>query len=265
MSEQQSSATPDEQRHAAERTTPARRSQFTRFAFFKVAPEWRRLPAGEREQQKQEFAAIVEELRDHMMVRGYSTIGTRGDCDFLLWQAAYDIDTLHDAATRIRATALGRYLSMSHSFLAMTRRSIYIEKHAHPGQEGARLRLRPTNARFLFVYPFVKTRAWYALSKEQRQEMMDEHIAIGHKYPSVRLNTTYSFGLDDQEFVLAFEGSVPEDFVQLVMELRESRASSYTERDTPIFTCLSLAIAEMLDALDGASALALTGLHDGLK
>jgi len=244
----------------SEEQKPPRRSQFTRFAFYKVALDWRRLPASERERQRREFTEAVEGLRDHMMVRGYSTVGTRGDCDFLLWQAAYDIDTLHDAAVRILSTELGAYLSLPYSYLAMTRRSMYIEKHAYPGQESSRLQLRPTNAKYLFVYPFVKTRAWYALPQEQRQEMMDEHIAIGLKYPSVRINTTYSYGLDDQEFVLAFESNVPEDFVHLVMELRESRASSYTERDTPIFTCISLPIAEMLKALDSANALALTGM-----
>jgi chlorite dismutase len=104
-------------------------------------------------------------------------------------------------------------------------------------------------ARYLFVYPFVKTRAWYALPLERRQQIMNEHIRIGHKYPRVRLNTTYSFGLDDQEFVLAFESDHPADFLDLVMELRESEASQYTLRDTPIFTCVKAAGAELLKSL----------------
>ena len=80
---------------------------------------------------------------------------------------------------------------------------------------------------------------------------MNEHIAIGHKYPSVKLNTTYSFGLDDQEFVLAFETDNPADFLDLVMELRESESSRYTLRDTPIFTCVRRTIDETLDLLGG--------------
>jgi chlorite dismutase len=231
-----------------------KRRQFTRFAFFKVAPEWRRLPTEEREQQKREFAAAVERLREHMMVETYSTIGTRADADFLLWFATPELDMLQVAATSLFSTTLGQYLSMAYSYLAMTKRSIYIENHSHPGQEGTRLQLRPTKARYLFVYPFVKQRRWYELSKGVRQAMMDEHIEIGHRFPSVRLNTTYSFGLDDQEFVVAFETNTPEDFLQLVMELRESQASAYTERDTPIFTCQRMEIRTALDALGGASS-----------
>ena len=82
--------------------------------------------------------------------------------------------------------------------------------------------------------------------------MMNEHIRVGHKYPRVRLNTTYSFGLDDQEFVLAFETDYPTDFLDLVMELRETEASSYTLRDTPIFTCLKAEGSDLVRALGGA-------------
>jgi chlorite dismutase len=79
--------------------------------------------------------------------------------------------------------------------------------------------------------------------------MMNEHIRVGHKYPSVKITTTYSFGLDDQEFVLGFETDSPADFLDLVMELRESQARPYTERDTPIFTCISGELRGILDSL----------------
>jgi chlorite dismutase len=240
--------------HTASPEAAPKKRQFTRFAFFKVAPDWRRLPAEERERQKQEFGEVVEHLREEMMVESYSTMGTRGDCDFLLWMASTELDRLQTAATRLFSTAFGQYLSIAYSYLAMTKRSIYIESHVHPGQEGVRLQLRPTKAKYLFVYPFVKQRRWYELSKAVRQAMMDEHIEIGHRFPSVRLNTTYSFGLDDQEFVVAFETNLPEDFLQLVMDLRESQASAYTERDTPIFTCQRMSIAEALEALGGLPA-----------
>jgi len=112
-----------------------------------------------------------------------------------------------------------------------------------------RLVFTPDDRKFLFVYPFVKTRAWYALPLEDRKRMMNEHIRVGITYPSVSLNTTYSFGLDDQEFVVAFETDNPADFLDLVQELRETKASSYTLRDTPMFTCRQRALGECLDAL----------------
>jgi nitrite reductase/ring-hydroxylating ferredoxin subunit len=111
--------------------------------------------------------------------------------------------------------------------------------------------LHPSESKYFFVYPFVKTREWYQLPLEERQKMMEEHIRIGRKYPSVKLNTTYSFGLDDQEFVVSFETDEPADFLDLVMELREAKTSLYTLRDTPIFSCIAMGLREALDTLDG--------------
>ena len=79
--------------------------------------------------------------------------------------------------------------------------------------------------------------------------MMNDHFRIGHKYPSVKINTTYSFGLDDQEFMVGFETDSPSDFVDLVMDLRGTEASSYTLKDTPIFTCIRRPIGETLESM----------------
>ena len=149
------------------------------------------------------------------------------------------------------ASRIGRYLSLPYSYLAMTKRSVYIDKHVHEGQEGRLRTVRPTDARYFFVYPFLKTREWFLLTKAARQGMMDEHIEVGHRFPSVKLNTTYSFGLDDQEWVVAFESDKPEDFLDLVMALRETEGSRYTLRDTPIFTCINKSLKEALDTLGG--------------
>src|SRR6185369_5384702 len=130
--------------------------------------------------------------------------------------------------------------------------SIY-EFPADPNHE-KRLVIQPSAAKYLFVYPFIKTRSWYALPKPERQRMMDEHVRIGRKYPTIRLNTIYSYGLDDQEHVVAFEGDDPGEFLDLVMELRESEASAYTLRDTPTLTCIQMSLWEALDTLGGASA-----------
>jgi chlorite dismutase len=133
----------------------------------------------------------------------------------------------------------------------MTKTSIYIDDHEHEGQEASRNRIVVGGGKYLFVYPFVKTRAWYVLPQEERQQAMKQHIVFGHKYPSVKLNTTYSFGLDDQDFVVAFETNHPEDFLDLVQGLRETAASTYTERDTPIFTCTQQDIETILAHVSG--------------
>ena len=129
----------------------------------------------------------------------------------------------------------------------MTRQSEYIRDHRHLGQEGDALKKVPGNARYLFVYPFVKKREWYGLPPEERQRMMMDHIRMGHKFPSVKINTSYSFGLDDQEFVLSFETDYPSDFLELVMALRSTDASKYTQLEVPLFTCISTPTNELLE------------------
>jgi len=225
--------------------------QYVNFAFYKVDPAWRRLPEEERSRGKQEFARVVEEFSSKIIVIPYTTVGIRGDCDFMLWRIGYEVELFQEMTSKLLATGLGKYLTSPYSYLSMTKRSIYVDHHVHDGQESRRLHIVPGKSKYIFVYPFVKKREWYLLTKTARQGMMDEHIEIGHKYPSVKLNTTYSFGLDDQEFVVAFETDKPEDFLDLVMELRNAEASRYTERDTPIFTCLMKSLKEMLETLGG--------------
>jgi len=229
----------------------AGKRQFINFCFFKVDPAWRRLPEEERSRGKQEFIRVVEEYAGKVIVIPYTTVGIRGDCDFMLWRIGYELELFQEMMSKLLATALGKYLTAPYSYLSLTKRSIYVDHHVHEGQESKRLHIVPGKSKYIFVYPFVKTRSWYLLTKAARQGMMDEHIEIGHRYPSVKLNTTYSFGLDDQEFVVAFETDKPEDFLDLVMELRQAEASRYTERDTPIFSCIMKSLKEALDTLGG--------------
>ncbi len=223
--------------------------QYVNFAFYKIDPAWRRLAKEEREASKQEFCTVVEEWRQRMLLIPYSTVGLRPETDFMLWRIGDSLELFQGMSRQLNGTALGAYLMTPYSFVAMTKRSIYVDKHIHPGQEGRRARIVPGEYRYLFVYPFVKTRDWFLLPAERRQEMMNVHIEVGHKFPSVKLNTTYSFGLDDQEFVVAFESDKPADFVDLVMALRETEGSRYTLRDTPILTCVRKTIHETLDDL----------------
>lgn len=227
------------------------RRQYVNFVFYKVESAWRRLPEEDRKRGKCQFIDVVKSYESDVIVVPYSLVGMRGDCDFMLWRISYDLPRFQEMTARLLETDLGKYLTTPYSLLSMTKRSIYVDKHVHEDQEGRRLRLVPGKFKYLFVYPFVKNKAWYRLTKHARQGMMDEHIEIGHKYPTVRLNTTYSFGLDDQEFVVAFESDRPDHFLDLVMELRHSEATGYTLRDTPIFTCVHRDLPEVLDLLGG--------------
>lgn len=226
---------------------PVRR-QFVNFTFYQARPEWRLLDEAARREGRREFAEVFQHFRRDLLMHTYSLVGLRGNADLMVWRVGYSLDPIQDMTARLNQTGLGRYLTTTQSFLSMTKRSTYIDKD-NPEHVEDRLHVVPGKSKYLFVYPFVKTREWYTLPVEERQTMMDEHIRVGSKYRSVRLHTTYSFGLDDQEFVVAFETDEPSDFLDLVQELRETKASSYTLRDTPMYTCRQQSLEECLTAL----------------
>ena len=241
------------------------RRDFVKYTFFKADPKWR-APLGllggkyseytkyresrpAPDQMKAEFAAVLGEFGGGVAVSSYSLVGTRGDADFLLWMVSPDLEGINGLSAALNRTELGAFLSVPYSYLGMTRRSPYVAEHRHEGQDGGGGGLRMAGRKYLFMYPFTKTHEWYQLPLAERQALMNEHFVIGHRYPNVKISTAYSFGLDDQEFVLGFETDDPGAFLDLVMELRESKARPYTLLDTPIFTCLSKPIAACLDDL----------------
>lgn len=228
---------------------PKQPRQLVRFTFYKLDQQWQLQSAETREHGKQELLSIFSTYEEHSLIRSFGLYGLRTNCDFMLWQATYQIEDLQGLSSQIRRCLMGPYLSETQSMLAMTKRSIYVGKNAR-GTHDPRLVIAPSDKKYLFVYPFVKTRAWYALPMEDRKRMMQEHIRIGLKYPSVLLNTTYSYGIDDQEFVVAFETDSIEDFLDLVQELRETEASQYTLRDTPMYSCISQPLEAILEAID---------------
>lgn len=224
--------------------------QFVNFSFLKLDPAFRRLPEAERARLKGEFVEMYKSWAQDrgIILRSYSLVGTRADCDLMFWRIGYDMDALQKMASETLKTGLGAYLTPAYSYLSMTKRSQYEDKE-HPAHNDTRTRIVPGRAKYIFVYPFVKTREWYLLPLEERQRVMDEHIDVGNKYNRVKINTTYSFGLDDQDFVVAFESNYPQDFLDLVMELRETQSSLFTVRDVPIFTCVRREIEEVVDLI----------------
>ena len=217
--------------------------------FFRVNRAFRSESAQSRAVARKEFAAIIERYLDRMMILPYSTLGLKAGVDFMLWRIGYEIEPFQQMIADLNKSDIGRHLEIPHSYLSMTKHSQYVDEHVHEGQEGRRQRIVPGKRPFLFVYPFVKTRDWYLLPMAERQRIMDEHIAIGHKYPRVKINTTYSFGLDDQDFVVAFESDTADEFLDLVQALRETESSKYTVRDTPMYTCRRSTIEEILDSI----------------
>ncbi|MDV3277870.1 MAG: chlorite dismutase family protein [Nitrososphaerales archaeon] len=235
----------EEQRESTPEAAEVEKS-FLKYTFFKVAREWRSLDDSTKEESRREFLRALGDSSSSSL-SFFSLVGIRGDTDFMILADSPSLDSFQTFVARLLSTKLGRYLEIPYSYLAMTRRSKYLGSHRRPGQEGTLQQYR--SSKFLFVYPFVKKREWYRLPFAERQRIMAEHFKIGHKYPSIKINTGYSFGLDDQEFVLAFDGDDPAEFLSLVEELRSSEASMYTQLETPIFTCRRVDPTTMLSLL----------------
>jgi chlorite dismutase len=230
-------------------SAPAVQRQVVNFAYFKLDPAFRRLDDHEKIQARSEFLQVFQQPRPGLICLTYSTVGLKADADLMLWRISASTDEFQSHSQLMNKTRLGAYLTTPYSMLAMTKRSMYIDKLDPFHTAESRTHIIPGKRKYLFVYPFVKTREWYLLPQEKRQEIMNEHIQLGNDFPSVKLNTTYSFGLDDQDFVVAFETEEPKDFLDLVMRLRETESSKYTQRDTPMFTCVQTPMERILDQL----------------
>jgi chlorite dismutase len=217
---------------------------FVKFTFLKVDPAWRRRDRAERARDKEELAAACRDFAEDHFLRVYSTVGTRGDCDLMIRSSAPSLEPIHELHVVLNQSGLMRWADISHSFLAMTKESVYSD-------EPQPLRPREGSERkYLIVYPMWKRRDWYLLPGDERMRIMRSHIETGRRHPSIEINTAYSFGIDDQEFVVSFNADDPGEFLDLVQELRGTESSSFTESETPIFTCISTSVERALDALD---------------
>ncbi|HEX8065273.1 MAG TPA: chlorite dismutase family protein [Thermoleophilaceae bacterium] len=223
---------------------------YVKFTFLKLDPAWRRREPDERARDKREFAAACNDFAEDHFLRAYSLVGTRGDADLLLRTACPRLEPIHELHVLLNQSGLMGWADVSHSFLAMTKESVYSdEPQPLQPREGS-------ERRFLIVYPMWKRRDWYTLPEEERMRIMRGHIEVGRRHGAIEINTAYSFGLDDQEFVVSFNADDPGEFLDLVQELRGTESSAFTESETPIFTCISATVERALDALDGEPVVA---------
>ncbi|MDQ7843339.1 MAG: chlorite dismutase family protein [Armatimonadota bacterium] len=211
----------------------------------RLDPAWRRLSPAQRASEREEFVAAVAQTARSVTTLTYSSVGMRADTDLIFVRAASSFEDLEEAAAGMLRSGVGRSLQIAHSFTGLIRGSTYVKK---PGAQEQAL-LSGERSRYLIVYPFTKTADWYRLSREARQGMMNEHIRVGHDFPQVRQLLAYSTGLDDQEFIVAYETDDLAAFQDLVVALRETEARRYTLRDQPILTAVFRPLEEALRLL----------------
>ncbi|HSO30845.1 MAG TPA: chlorite dismutase family protein [Candidatus Sulfomarinibacteraceae bacterium] len=209
---------------------------------------WRRLPAEHRAMTAASFAAALE-VDDAVVTEVYSLIGLRPGVDLLVWRLGPSVDALEEAAARLLRSGLGAWLTVRHSFLGLIRESQYVTKPTSQEQS----LFAGERSRYLIVYPFTKSTDWYLASREARQGSMNEHMRVGHNYPQVRQLLAYAFGLDDMDFLVAYETDDLPAFSALVRDLRATDARRSTVRDTPILLGIHRPAAEILELL-GAGA-----------
>ena len=218
-------------------------SSYLNFSFFKVDPKWRWLNELGKDEAIKEFSSLIEVANTKMKVRTYSTVGLRDDTEFMLWMISDSVEKMQVLISKIYSTILGKYVEPSHIYLSTSRPSLYSNKVV-PG-----FATDEQPMKYAIVYPFVKSREWYLLPYEERQKMMEEHIMVGRKFPQIRLNTSYSFGVDDQDFMLAFETNDLMIFQDLIIQLRETQVSKYIVRDTPMLVCIYKGVEDIIKSL----------------
>jgi chlorite dismutase len=219
--------------------------RFVHAWLLRLDPAWRRRPAAERLADLDVFCAAAGRTEERLVQHSYSTIGLRVEGELLLWRMAESLEAVEESAADLLASGIGQWLTPTISMIGLTRPSQYVKRPTRQEQS----LFGGDRTRYLVVYPFVKSVDWYLSSAEERQAVMRGHMKVGHAYPQVRQLLAYSFGLDDQEFIVAYETDELVAFQDLVRDLRETESRRSTVRDTPIITGIHRPLGEILGLL----------------
>jgi hydrogen peroxide-dependent heme synthase len=198
----------------------------------------------DRDVAVKEAASVLDDHADRVQMRGvYSTAGFTAAADMLLWWIARSADDVQLLLVDFRHTHLGRALELVTSYLGLVRPAEFTRDH-HPAFAAG---LAPK--RYLCIYPFVRTPKWYLLEPAERSRLLKEHGEAARRYPDVQANTTSAFGLNDYEWILAFEADSPDRIVDLIRHLRATEARRYTKVEVPFFTGIRRNLAEAVEHL----------------
>jgi chlorite dismutase len=206
-------------------------------------PTWRRQGEAERRDDVCAFEQAVE--TSGVTTHCYSMVGLQPGADLLLWRLGPSLEKLEEAAARVLRCGLGRWMHVAESLLGVIQPSQYVKKPTVQEQS----LFTGDRSRYLVVYPFTKSSDWYLLGKETRQGIMNEHMRVGHDYPQVRQLLAYSFGIDDQDFLVAYETDDLIAFGELVRALRGTESRRSTVRDTPILAAVHRPLPEITGLL----------------
>jgi hydrogen peroxide-dependent heme synthase len=233
--------------HMTEQTNAARLRELNdtiRYTMWSVFRASAKLPPM-REEIAGEVDSLLAQLAEKdVTVRGvYDVAGLRADADLMIWWHSGSSDALQEAYGLFRRTALGQAMTPVWSQVALHRPAEFNKSHLPAFLAGEEAR------RYVCVYPFVRSYEWYLLPDEERREMLAEHGKMARGYPDVRANTVASFALGDYEWMLAFEADELHRIVDLMRDLRASRARRHVREEVPFFTGRRRTVSEIVNSL----------------
>lgn len=227
---------------------PLIQKQFVSFIFFRVNPEWRKLPAEKKTQYKNEFAEIFNNYNKELLSFSYSLVGFDSKADIMFWRISNSLDAIQDMTSSLYKTEFGSYLETTNNYLSVTKKKMFISPVEKQELED-RFHIVAGEKKYHFVYPLLKDKDWYEKSGEERESLLEENFMIGNKFRNIKIHLTHAFGFSEQEFIVSFETDEPRDFLALAEELRQTSSSKSTLRGTPIYTCRQKTLMECLDAI----------------
>jgi chlorite dismutase len=205
-------------------------TQFTCFWLYQRAESWYSQSPESWAKADAELLEVLSATDSGYSIRGvYSSVGLSAKVDLIVWGVAPTLDILQNLAIALDKTAIGRQLRLRDVYYGVAGMSKYDPTHGPAFIKG------DAPKRYLSVYPFAKTPTWFLLPFQERRDLMIEHGKLGRDYPSVLTNTVNSFGIADQEWIVALEDDDPEILVNMVQKLREAKVREWTAVDTPIY------------------------------
>lgn len=248
MSSDPTTTTPDAPRaeaetRSSERDVPPR--PFVHVLALKLDPAWRRLSEERKAEERRSFLEAHRETSERVTTYTYSMVGTRADASLLFWRLGATFEDVEESAARLLRSGMGRWLDIGYVMTGIVRPSSYVKERT-PQEEAM---FTGERSRYIIVYPFVKSTEWYLMPDEERRLQMAEHIRVGRKYPSIAQLLAYSFGVDDQEFIVAYETETLQEFQDLVRDLRATEGRVATVRDTPQLVGVHRPLEEIVEMI----------------
>ncbi|NJL72910.1 MAG: chlorite dismutase family protein [Candidatus Competibacteraceae bacterium] len=217
---------------------------------YRVAPEWRQLPKEVRQEDKEQLESIIRQFstESKSQVLAATTMGMMAQADFMIFSISASLEAVQGLATALAKSEIGGYLTRQSDLIGLETESAS-QENATCNQVGTGQDALSYRHPYLFVYPIKKKHEWFRLPLQERQELLDEQLLIAAKYQTLKLNTASSFGLSEQDFIVICQCANPQNYMELMQELRETKANSYTQNDAPFLTGIHMRLHEVLDTL----------------